>query len=202
MPVRLLFAVLSCLVWYRAMALAGPAEDQRYVDLVAKAMVAPAAADFGGIREAYRKSRFYRGYESDPLALAATELGGGKLTDEQVDKAIHDGFALPGIHVLAIRHFGAKLGSERKALHVKAMVALVEAIAKTGSGISEAEAFKVLVPSEEYLLVSVLKAKSEGQALVPGKDGKSRYDVHSARLSNGKVVKLWFNVTPLFGETP
>lgn len=176
--------------------------DARYDALVARATADASTVDFDQLRDLYAQSSYYHGHESDPLEHAAAGLSGKPLTDAEVQDILKKDFALPGNHLFALSHFKGRLGDADIALHRTVLVKLIEAIAKTGPGIDEAHAMKVLAVSEEYLMMSALKIEHSNQALVTSKDKTHFYDVFDAKLKNGRVFKMWFDITQLMSKKP
>jgi Domain of unknown function (DUF4919) len=120
---------------------------------------------------------------------------GKTVSDDDVRKALNEDFALPGMHLYALIHFKGRLSQVESSFHINVTTKLVEAIVKTGNGITKNQATKVLAVSEEYLLLMAIGAKSLSQRTVADPD--RRFDVQRVQLRNGKQLDLWFDVTDL-----
>ena len=98
--------------------------------------------------------------------------------------------------MIAIGHLGLKSGSPDFEMHTAAYVKLAEAIARSGDGFSQATAFKVLVPSEEYLICGIIGAKVQNQSLV--NQDKASFDVLKVKKDEWpQPIELWFDVSLL-----
>lgn len=171
--------------------------DHQYEAMVNEALANPESVNYMEMRALYAKSRYYKRYDSDPENFRAAALLGKTVPDDDVRRALKEDFALPGVHLYALgHHFKDALSKEEISLNTKVFVKLVEAIVKTGSGVTKDQATKVLVVSEEYLLIRALQAKNLNQRLVTDRD--RRFDVQRVQLKNGKQLDLWFEVTDLF----
>jgi hypothetical protein len=171
--------------------------DKAFLDLVTQAERSPDSVDYGAMRRAYAASRYYKGYESDPMNFQAAQLlGQPEPSKDEIQRYVQENFALAGAHLVAIGKLGLKAGMPEFEMHKIAHVKLLEAIISTGKGLSKDNAIKVLVPSEEYLICSVIGAKVQSQA--SRTEGEASFNVLTVQKDGWpKSIELWFDISAL-----
>ena len=183
-------------------ALAGEAEDGRYLELLKGVLMKPLASDYEALRSAFAASKFYRGNMSDPFNLRAEIImSGAPATDEmkaRVKKAAEVDFPMPGSHLNVLDILQPEKGSKLRNFHLAVAGNLIKALLAAGDGKSAKTAFKVMATSEEYLILDVLELKRGSQSLNKV-DGIS-YDVQSATDAKGVRSDVWFDISAFFGK--
>ncbi len=168
-----------------------------YEELLVQAKAQDPALDFAALRLAYTRTPEYDPYAADEAAL---EAAGKALQDkdyalvrQQAESILARNYVDLDGHILAFEAATA-LGDEgAKKQHGYMLDGLFGAIVKHGDGRSQASAWVVISPREEFIVARLMEAEVLEQELV--NEGGHHYHILTVKKRGGtQTARLYFNI--------
>jgi hypothetical protein len=191
--------LLACSTVHNAKAASATDVDRRYAAMVEQSRSMPKDFDFAVARALYTQTSAYHPQSLFPtrdfLLLIDRAQKGDASVAKDAEAYTTVNFAVPEAQTRAMA-VDRILHNNMARYHEWAARGLMAAMLHSGDGRSAATAYKVVVVSEEYLIMHQVMNRT-GQR-TEKREGHF-YDVQSGlSKADGKPVDVWFDVTPLF----